>query len=120
MRVVLLIVLVLLAGCGSAKSGAKKSGKEKAPVTIREFDSTRDALAALPGVEVFPSAANFILLRVPDAAGMFDRLLKRRVLIKNVSKMHPLLANCLRVTVSNPEENAQFLDAFAASMQEAP
>ena len=47
MRVVLLIVLVLLAGCGSAKSGAKKSGKEKAPVTIREFDSTRDALAAL-------------------------------------------------------------------------
>jgi hypothetical protein len=49
-----------------------------------------------------------------------DRLLKRRVLIKNVSKMHPLLANCLRVTVSNPEENAQFLDAFAASLQEAP
>lgn len=79
-----------------------------------------DALAALPGVEVFPSAANFILARVPDAAGMFDRLLKRRVLIKNVSKMHPLLANCLRVTVSNPEENAQFIDAFVASMQEAP
>ncbi|MFS6835676.1 hypothetical protein WHN49_14700, partial [Staphylococcus aureus] len=79
-----------------------------------------DALAALPGVEVFPSAANFILARVPDAAEMFDRLLKRRVLIKNVSKMHPLLANCLRVTVSNPEENAQFIDAFAASMQEAP
>ncbi|MFM2095748.1 MAG: hypothetical protein RIS70_2872 [Planctomycetota bacterium] len=48
MRVALLIVLVLLVGCGNAKSGAKKkSGKEKAPVTIREFDSTRDALAAL-------------------------------------------------------------------------
>ena len=42
----------------------------------------------------------------------------RKVLIKNVSKMHPLLANCLRVTVSTPEENAQFLEAFAASLQD--
>jgi len=79
-----------------------------------------DALSAHPGVTVFPSAANFILLRVPDAAALFERLLNRRILIKNVSKMHPLLTNCLRVTVSNPEENAQFIDAFAASMQEAP
>jgi histidinol-phosphate aminotransferase len=78
------------------------------------------ALSALPGVEVFPSAANFVLLRVADAAGLFEKLLKRRILIKNVSRMHPLLTNCLRVTVSSPEENVQFLDAFAASLQEAP
>lgn len=79
-----------------------------------------DVLSAQPGVTVFPSAANFILLRVPNAAALFERLLNRRILIKNVSKMHPLLTNCLRVTVSNPEENAQFIDAFVASMQEAP
>lgn len=78
------------------------------------------ALSALSGVEVFPSAANFVLLRVADAAGLFEKLLKRRILIKNVSRMHPLLTNCLRVTVSSPEENVQFLDAFAASLQEAP
>ena len=89
--------------------------------TLRaERSRLMEALSAQPGVTVFPSAANFILLRVPDAAGLFNRLLDRRILIKNVSKMHPLLANCLRVTVSNPEENAQFLDAFAASLQEAP
>lgn len=76
------------------------------------------ALAAHDGVTVFPSAANFLLLRVPDAARIFDGLLSRKVLIKNVSKMHPLLANCLRVTVSTPEENAQFLEAFAASLQD--
>lgn len=76
------------------------------------------ALAALPGVTVFPSDANFLLLRVPDAAQTFDRLLARKVLIKNVSKMHALLANCLRVTVSTPEENAQFLEAFVASLQD--
>lgn len=77
-----------------------------------------ESLAANPGVTVYPSAGNFLLLRVPDAAAMFERLLARRVLVKNVSKMHPLLANCLRVTVSTPEENAQFLEAFSASLQD--
>lgn len=74
------------------------------------------ALARLPGVEVFPSAANFLLLRVPQADTVCTRLLEREVLIKNVGKMHPLLANCLRVTVSTAQENALFLDAFAASL----
>ena len=57
-------------------------------------------------------------VRVPDAARLFECLVARKVLIKNVSKMHALLANCLRVTVSTPEENAQFLEAFAASLQD--
>ncbi len=74
------------------------------------------ALAALPGVTVFPSAANFLLIRVEDSDGVFARLLERKVLIKNVGKMHPLLANCLRVTVSTPAENQLFLDALRASL----
>ncbi|MGE5621899.1 MAG: histidinol-phosphate transaminase [Bacillota bacterium] len=78
------------------------------------------ALAALPGIEVFPSAANFLLLRVIDeknnADSVFSALLGRKVLIKNVGKMHPLLENCLRVTVSTPEENRIFLDALKASL----
>lgn len=77
-------------------------------------------LAALPGVEVFPSAANFLLIRVKTqkihADGVFSALLDRKVLIKNVGKMHPLLENCLRVTVSTPEENRLFLDALKASL----
>jgi len=77
-----------------------------------------EVMAGMPGVTVFPSAANFVLVRVPNAAQIFDRLLARKVLIKNVSKMHTLLANCLRVTVSTPEENAQFLEAFKASLQD--
>lgn len=78
------------------------------------------AIAALPGVEVFPSAANFLLVRVPGGPGaadaVFRRLLERRILIKNVSKMHALLDNCLRVTVGTPNENRLFLDAFRASL----
>jgi histidinol-phosphate aminotransferase len=74
------------------------------------------ALAKLPGVEVFPSAANFILVRVPDSDDVHVKLLSHKVLIKNVSKMHSVLANCLRITVSTPAENATFLDAFGASL----
>ncbi|TFW21966.1 histidinol-phosphate transaminase [Duganella callida] len=74
------------------------------------------ALARMPGVEVFPSAANFILIRVPNSDDAHAKLLSHKVLIKNVSKMHSVLANCLRITVSTPEENSAFLDAFAASL----
>ncbi|CAH0252183.1 Histidinol-phosphate aminotransferase 2 [Massilia sp. Bi118] len=74
------------------------------------------ALAALPGVTVFPSSANFITLRVPDAERTCAKLFAERVLIKNLSKMHELLANCIRVTVSTPEENSVFLNALKASL----
>jgi histidinol-phosphate aminotransferase len=74
------------------------------------------ALARMPGVEVFPSAANFILIRVPNSDDAHAKLLSHKVLVKNVSKMHGVLANCLRITVSTPEENSTFLDAFAASL----
>lgn len=78
------------------------------------------ALTAVQGVEVFPSAGNFLLIRLHGAgvnsANVANRMAERRVLIKNVGKMHSLLDNCLRITVSTPEENKQFLDAFTASL----
>lgn len=74
------------------------------------------ALAGLPGVTVWPSDANMVLVRVPDAAAAFDGMKRRGVLVKNVSTMHPLLANCLRLTVGTAEENAQMLAALQASL----
>ncbi|MGZ3184004.1 MAG: histidinol-phosphate transaminase [Telluria sp.] len=74
------------------------------------------ALAQLPGVHVFPSAGNFILFRVPDAEHANAQLLANRILAKNLSKMHPLLANCIRITVSTPEENAAALAALKAAL----
>jgi histidinol-phosphate aminotransferase len=74
------------------------------------------ALSALPGVTVFPSAANFLLVRVPDPDAATDKLRAERVLIKNLSKMHKLLSGCIRVTVSTPEENSVFLNALKASL----
>lgn len=78
-------------------------------------------LAAMDGVEVFPSSANFLLIRVtqPNLSGtaVFERLLAKGVLVKNVGKMHALLANCLRITVSTPEENALFDTALRHSLK---
>ena len=70
------------------------------------------ALARMPGVTPFPSDANMVLARVPDAQRCFDGLKARGILVKNVSKMHPSLANCLRLTVGTPEENAQLIGAL--------
>ena len=76
------------------------------------------ALAALDGVEVFPSAANFLLIRLANADKVFAGLLQRKVLVKNAGKMHPSLQNCLRVNVSTPEENSLFLIALKETLQE--
>jgi histidinol-phosphate aminotransferase len=75
-----------------------------------------DALGQLPGVHAFKSEANMILVRVPDAARTFAGLRERKVLVKNVSKMHPLLGNCLRLTVGTADENSQMLAALKASL----
>ncbi|HEY3046743.1 MAG TPA: histidinol-phosphate transaminase [Polaromonas sp.] len=75
-----------------------------------------EALQALPGVKAWKSDANMILVRVPDAAKTFEGMKARKVLVKNVSKMHPLLANCLRLTVGTADENAQMLAALEASL----
>src|SRR5471030_3529673 len=89
---------------------------EQAAAIRAERATLAAALARLPGVHVFPSAANFILIRVPNSDDAYAKLLSRKVLVKNVGKMHDVLANCLRITVSTPEENSTFLDAFAASL----
>ncbi len=71
-------------------------------------------LRRLPGVETYASEANFILFRVTKADQVFSGLKQRGVLIKNLHGTHPLLADCLRVTVGTPAENTQFLSALTA------
>lgn len=73
-------------------------------------------LAAIKGIESFPTDANFILFRVGEAGYVFEKLKQRGVLIKNLDGTHPLLKNCLRVTVGKPDENALFLTALEASL----
>jgi histidinol-phosphate aminotransferase len=75
-----------------------------------------EALRQLKDVKAWDSDANMVLVRFNGEEGraqaVFDGLKARRVLVKNVSKMHPLLANCLRVTVGTPIENELLIAAL--------
>lgn len=76
-----------------------------------------NALTILDGVEkVWPSEANMVLLRVRDAARTQAAMKAHGVLVKNVAAMHPLLKNCLRLTVGTPEENARMLAALKEAL----
>ena len=81
-------------------------------------------IAAIAGLTPYASDANMMLVRfagASDAAAQaFEALKARKVLVKNVSKMHPLLANCLRVTVGTPQENTQLLAALHAIQESQP
>ncbi len=91
----------------------------KQAATIRaERAKMFEALAAQPGVHPFPSEANMILVRVPDAKRVFAGMKARGVLIKNVSGMHPLMVNCLRITIGTPEENPKTLAALRGALEE--
>ncbi len=74
-------------------------------------------LSTIAGVTVYPSDANFLLFRVAQAPRIFDGLRHRGILIKNLSAAHPLLADCLRVTVGTSEENQRFLDALQDTLR---
>ncbi|MDH5538115.1 MAG: histidinol-phosphate transaminase [Rhizobacter sp.] len=81
-----------------------------------ERDKLLPALQSIKGVQAFPSQANMILVRVADAARTFAGMKSLGVLVKNVSALHPLLDNCLRLTVGTPEENPQLLQALQESL----
>ncbi len=76
------------------------------------------ALEDIAPLEVFPSAANFVLFRVPKGRGgeIFDKLKQSGILIKNLSANGGLLSDCLRVTVGKPEENRAFIKSLTAAL----
>jgi histidinol-phosphate aminotransferase len=58
--------------------------------------------------KIYPSEANFILIKVDDANKRYDELIKNSVVVRNrSSQLH--CENCLRITVGTPSENAQLL-----------
>ncbi len=81
-----------------------------------ERQRLNDALRTLGGVRPYPSDANFILFRTGlPASVVFDRLVQRGVLVRDVSTS-PLLESCLRVTIGMRQENDAFLGALRASV----
>lgn len=77
-----------------------------------ERDRLYKELQALDGIKVWPSETNFLLLRVTDADRLFSALKANNILVKDLNGSHPLLSDCLRVTVGTPNENQMLLDAL--------
>ena len=76
------------------------------------------ALAEMPGLDVCPSGANFLMFRVAgDAHELWKRLLAQNVLIRDFSSW-PRIEGCLRVTVGTPAENDAFLAAIGEALPE--
>jgi histidinol-phosphate aminotransferase len=90
---------------------------------VEEIVAERDRLAKemqrVRNVEVFPSAANFLLFRTPlEGAKLWRSLADRGVLIRDFSTM-PGLERCLRVTVGSSEQNAAFVEALRGVLADA-
>jgi histidinol-phosphate aminotransferase len=89
---------------------------EQAALLRRERERLARELSAIAGVTVFPSEANMLLVRVPDSTRAFEGLKQRRILVKHIAGLHPLLAHCLRLTVGTPEENTLMIQALKESL----
>ncbi len=69
-------------------------------------------LKQLPVVQhIYPSDANFLLVKVPDADRLYRQLTEKLVIVRNRSSV-TLCENCLRISVGSPEENRQLLAAL--------
>jgi len=84
-----------------------------------ERDRLGAALAAFPEVEVFPSDANFFLIRTPFPADAVHQALACQGVSVRRFGSPPALDRCLRVTVGRPEENGRFLDALKRTLADA-
>jgi len=90
--------------------------EEQAAAVRAEREQLRAQLAALRDVTLFPSEANFFLLRVPDAERTFEALRRQGVLVRSFHGTHPMLAQCLRITVGTPQENRILLNALREAL----
>ena len=99
----------------------KKVLDAQAARVLAEREALAPELSRLPGLTVYPSAANFLLARVAGGKGagtrVFEGLKQQGVLVKDFSGGHPLMDNCLRLTVGTPEENRILLAALREALK---
>lgn len=99
----------------------KKVLDAQAARVLEERERVRTELERLQGLRIYPSAANFLLARVAGGKGagtrVFDRLKAEGVLVKDFSGGHPLMENCLRLTIGTPEENRILVGALREALK---
>lgn len=86
---------------------------EKIDVVIEERKKLEIELKKIPALKVYPSDANFFLVKVDDADFLFNELVKRDILIRNLNS-NGVLKNCVRITVGSSLENKKLLSALGS------
>ena len=77
--------------------------------SVQQKEMLVKELSAFNFVEkIYPSDANFLLMKVKDASKLYDYLSENEIVVRNRSK-DPGCENCLRITIGTPEENQQLL-----------
>jgi histidinol-phosphate/aromatic aminotransferase/cobyric acid decarboxylase-like protein len=96
------------------------SGADHAAQRVQQLAATREqlaaALAARPGVRIWPSAANFLLLHVADGPATLHRLAARGIAVRPCHSFPGLTSNHLRVAVRDPADNQRLVDALGAAL----
>ncbi len=100
---------ISLAGMEKAMSLLRRDVASEVALVKSERTRMAEALAKLPRVvKVWPSDANFLLVEVDDARGMYDELLDAQVIVRDRSKVVGC-GGCLRITIGTPAENDKVL-----------
>jgi histidinol-phosphate aminotransferase len=74
----------------------------------------------LPGLTVFPTGANFLLVRFDgDGHALWQQLVDRGVLVRDFSRW-PRVEDCLRITIGTPAENDRLLASLRDIVISAP
>ncbi|SNZ03303.1 histidinol-phosphate aminotransferase [Persephonella hydrogeniphila] len=96
-------------------------GREEIKKQIEKIISERkrvmNELEKIEKIKVYPSDANFFLIKVPDGDKVHKLLIQEGVLVRNMSHL-PMMENCLRVSIGKPEENDFFLNAVKKVIKE--
>ncbi|WP_266205726.1 histidinol-phosphate transaminase [Pontibacter kalidii] len=93
--------------------GREEALRDMIEEIVQERELLMEALPNMPSVEtVFPSDANFILVKVKDPNGMYKYLLDKGIVVRNRSSL-PGCEGCLRISVGTLEENQQLLQAIS-------
>ena len=90
--------------------------QKRVEMIVSEREHLAAALGRLPGITVYPSGANFLLVRALGL-DLWSQLVSRGVLVRDFST-RPRLEDCLRITIGTPEENTILISTIAAILEE--
>ena len=88
--------------------------EERTAYLVRERERMFTEMQKIPGIKPFPSRTNFILFSVlsRQVGAVLEELTQAGILVRDMRVQHPILTDCLRVSVGRREENDAFLETL--------